>query len=99
MGGSLGTVIYAEFQQAGKREKGRTMVEVVHNEDVRLVPLDAWERWFIKEMARQELTLAQHSPESDSVAALRLLDLLRKVDPIYPPRAYDEDGNVVDMHH
>jgi hypothetical protein len=75
------------------------MVEVVHNEDMRLVPLDAWERQFIKDMAKHELNYAQHSPESDSVAALRLLDLLRKVDPVYPLRTYDEDGNVVDMHH
>jgi hypothetical protein len=68
-----------------------------HCENVRLVPLDIWERAWIRDRLKEALTLAQHVPEAEDAATLRLLDLFRKVDPAYPPRR-DEDGhNVVEM--
>ena len=70
---------------------------VEHNQNVRLVSLDAWERTFIRDLIKHELTLSLHVPEENDVATLRLLDLLNKVDPVYPSRR-DEDGNVVELN-
>jgi hypothetical protein len=70
---------------------------VEHSDNVRLVPLDVWERAFIRDQVKEALTLSLHVPEEDDVKTLRLLDLLKKVDPVYP-LCRDEDGNVVEMH-
>jgi hypothetical protein len=69
---------------------------VEHGNHTRLVPLDSWERMFIKNLVNEALTEALHVPEEDAAKTLRLLDLLKKVDPVYPPWR-DEDGNVVEM--
>jgi hypothetical protein len=72
---------------------------VDHTSDVRLIPLDRWERAFIRDIVKAQMTLAHVVPDENAVVTLRLNDLLHKVDPQYPPPV-DEDGRkVVELNH
>jgi hypothetical protein len=70
-----------------------------HSENVRLVPLDAWEREWIYGAIQHATKSLELVPGIDHYAtATRLLDLMKKVKPVYGP-ALDEDGKVVPLLH
>jgi hypothetical protein len=71
---------------------------VEHSENVRLVPLDAWEREWIYGALKHATGSLEMIPGDHYTTALRLLDLMKKVRPVYGP-ALDEDGKVVPLLH
>lgn len=67
---------------------------VEHCENVRLIPLDTWERDWIRG-ALQHALGAQAMAREDRVTTQRLRDLMAKIHPRYA--RVDEDGRVVEL--
>lgn len=70
------------------------VVEVVHNDDMRLIPLDTWERDWIRG-ALQHALGHQALSRADPVQEKRLRELMGKIHPRYS--RVDEQGNVLEL--
>lgn len=70
------------------------VVEVTHNDDVRLTPLDTWERDWIRGALQHALGL-QALAREDQVTTQRLRDLMQKIHPRYS--RVDQQGRVVEI--
>jgi PAS domain-containing protein len=66
-----------------------------HSENVRLVPLDTWERDWIRGALQHALGLIAMT-RSDRDSEFRLRDLMNKIQPRYS--RVDEDGKVVEVN-